>query len=159
MFSIVNDYKIAGISPFLSALLPVPLPASLVAPSRRLIVISYREAIKTQTRFHFVFVRPICLLVYRLDALRPASLVEKRGENTEITIRQLNGFDLSRHRLILDEQGNRRGRVLIEVFLCIRIERTVDIDLSLCLPRRHLLIDGAVRELLAELGGNLARFD
>ena len=55
MFSIINDYKIAGISPFLSALLPALLPATLFAPSRRLIVISHREAMEVRTRLRFAF--------------------------------------------------------------------------------------------------------
>lgn len=123
--------------------LPVPLLAALFAPSRRLIVISHRETIKTQTRFHFVFVRPICLLVYLLDAIRLASRIEGRGEDTEIEIpkRYLNGFDFSRYRLILDEQGNRRVCIFIEILLGVRIEGAVEIDLALRLPRRQLLVD------------------
>lgn len=84
MFSIINDNKIAGISPFLSALLPSSLPATLFAPSRRLIVISHREAMEARTRLRFAFANHSRLPVYRLDALRPASLVEKRGDDTEI---------------------------------------------------------------------------
>lgn len=139
--------------------LPAPLPAALFAPSRRLIVVSYRKTMETQTRFHFAFARPICLLVYRLDAIRPASLVEKRGENTEIAIRWLNGFGFSRHRLIFDEQGNRRVCIFVEILFRVRIERAVELDLALRLPRRQLLVNGAVRELLAELGWNLSRLD
>lgn len=92
MISIINDYKIAGKSSFR----PVP-------PSHR--DISSRDD-GTANLLRFACIRSICLLVYRLDTHRPVSLVEKRGEDTEIPIRQLNGFDLSRHRLILDEQGN-----------------------------------------------------
>lgn len=104
------------------------------------------------------------MLVYRLDASRPASLVEKRGDDTEIEIMMcyLNGFDLFRHRhrrLITYEQGNRRIRIFIEVLLGIGIKRTVEIGLPLRLPRRQLLVDGSVRELLAELGWNLACLD
>lgn len=136
MFSIVNDYKIAGISPRPSRRYPFrPVP-----PSHR--DISSRDD-GTANLLRFACIRSICLLVYRLDALRPASLVEKRGEDTEIEIPMcyLNGFDIFRHRLITDEQGNRRVCIFIEILLGVRIEGAVEIDLALRLPRRQLLVD------------------
>lgn len=132
MISIINDYKIAGKSSFR----PVP-------PSHR--DISSRDD-GTANLLRFACIRSICLLVYWLDALRPVFLVEKRGDDTEIEIQMcyLNGFDLFRHRhrrLITYEQGNRRIRIFIEVLLGIGIKRTVEIDLPIRLPCRHLLVD------------------
>lgn len=144
MFSIINDYKIAGISLFSSCSSP-PLLSSLLFSPRPAVSLRYLIGRRWIRRLGFVShssVIPGCR-VYRLDAPRPASRVEKRGEYTEIEIPMcyLNGFDIFRHRLITDEQGNRRIGIFIEILLGVRIEGAVEIDLALRLPRRHLLVD------------------